>query len=140
MYEALRGGADAQGGYGSAKERIYTNKNLVNYATRELNKMRPKSAVSDSYVRRKYTFDDNQKYTGITSGSPATGASGSYGSHAESMIDRVVNYGKDIPHYLLPKGSVRRGQSAGRQRSDGGQGRSDRNKQVFRLCGVFSCG
>jgi len=141
LQNTLQGQIGTTAAYGPSTNRIYSNRNPVDYVTKELNKMRPKSAVSESYTRRKYSFDVVQRNAGLESNTPwertegsgiggvngGGGDRGSNAAHAESIIDRVVNYGKDIPHYLLPKGS-KRAQSAGRYRSD--SNRSDRNKQL----------
>jgi len=83
-------------------------------------KMRPNSANVGSYARRNLEVDGIQPKSARD-------------TDATSIIDRVVNYGKDVPAYLRPKGSGR-AQSAGHQRvSDyiGGHHSSDsRNKQL----------
>jgi len=106
------------------------------YADAGSKPMRPKSAVS--YTRRKYSFDGSKQGNPSVMGNGDTSNAGGYrrgstngsqsdkffgwgknasvsAARAESIIDRVVNYGKDTPHYLLAKGAkqVVRAQSAG---------------------------
>ena len=123
---------------------------------------RPRSAVS--YTRKKYSFDGAKhgNSSGIGSGNPVNTVrqrkgsnsgsqsdktygwgknSGASAAHAESIIDRVINYGKDTPHYLQTKGTnqVGRAQSAGpMRRSQVGNGGGSNIAAPLEQAGKFS--
>jgi hypothetical protein len=76
---------------------------------------RPSSAIAESYTRQKFQVDrKNQNHSDRSDGLKYLNVPGS-SSDATSIIDRVVNFGRDPPAYLRPKGS--RAQSAGHQRA-----------------------
>ena len=105
-------------------DRIYSNQNPINYINGEMLKLRPNSAVnSDSYFRRKYSFDERNKNVVP---SKIIQESKNSSSISKSIIERVVNYGKDTPNYLLPRG-FQRASSAGSTRNN-----KLNNKNTFR--------
>ena len=92
------------------------SKNPLEYVQDEMYKVRPSSGVSESYVRRKFSVEAS-KFRPIIDTAESNKNLGIPGisTNAASIINRVVNYGKDTPAYLRSKGSAR-AQSAGHQR------------------------
>jgi hypothetical protein len=101
---------------GNAAKEYTVDKQYEINKTIECGNMRPSSAAADSYIRRKYQADGIQSRSARDNFSGHKVVSG-ISSDASSMIDRAVNYGKDLPTYLRPKG-VGRAQSAGHQRTE----------------------